>query len=68
MLRFIPKIPDTTAPEDITRAPKTYVNDGNNGNNLPMFLPDPGKPGVRSMGPDVRLSERFLKLNLVDSG
>ena len=23
LLRFIPKIPDTTAPEDITRAPKT---------------------------------------------
>ena len=30
---------------------------------LSSFLSDPGKHGVRSMGPDVRPYKRFLKLN-----
>ena len=32
------------------------------------FLSDPGKPGVRSLGPDVRHSMMFLKLNWCYSG
>ena len=31
-----------------------------------MFLSDPGKPGVRSMGPDVRMSVRHLCVDLSD--
>ena len=31
-----------------------------------LFLSDPGKPGVRSLGPDVRQSVRHLCVDLTD--
>ena len=38
-------------------------------NNLRFkFLSDPGKPGVRSLGPDVRPSDTLLRLYWCDSG
>ena len=33
-----------------------------------IYLPDPGVPGVRSLGPGVCLSQSFLKLCWCDSG
>ena len=55
-------IPDPTTTGPATMDPDPMTMDNRSNNNKSFFLPDPGVPGIRSMGLGLCTSKTFLKL------